>query len=285
VSDDDVTHYELLGIERGAPKDEIRAAYQEQLADIRAARTREEESRKPSEDTLRLSREDEARLRAAWQVLSDPVQRERYDARLAPTPDGTGEPAADELAGEDEDDRGGRELAPAAAPAASERPTVGGSMISAQGLEIPSPGRRLTAAAIDAITMGALWAVIVYPLTLAVGLKSGLPAFITEVGTMEFLIVVWLIIPTWRTGQSLGKRYTYCMVVDRATGELAPLGQIFRRYVIPMFAFALLVTTGGFIALIYALSFLMNKDQISLADRFAKTAVVIARYRPTRPGN
>ncbi len=283
MSDDDVTHYELLGVERDAPKDEIRAAYQEQLADIRAARVREEESRKPSEDTLQASREDEARLRAAWQVLSDPVQRERYDARLTPAPDGTGEPATDEAA---DDDRDQAASGPAAstAPATTERPAVGASMISAQGLEIPSPGRRLTAAAIDAITMVALWAVIVYPLTLAAGLKSGLPAFITEVGTMEFLIIVWLIIPTWRTGQSLGKRYTYCMVVDRATGELAPLGQIFRRYVIPMFAFALLVTTGGFIALIYALSFLMNKDQISLADRFAKTAVVIARYRPARPG-
>jgi uncharacterized RDD family membrane protein YckC len=284
VTEDDVTHYELLGVARDAPKDEIRAAYQEQLADIRAARVREEESRRPSDATLSASREDEARLRAAWQVLSDPVQRQRYDTQLAP--DGTGELVAGEEAADPEE--AGEEAAdeaagaPAAAPA---RPAVGGSTMSAQGLEIPSPGRRLTAAAIDAITMAAIWAVIVYPLTLAGGFNKGLPAFITQVGTMEFLIVVWLIIPTWRTGQSLGKRYTYCMVVDRATGELAPLGQIFRRYVVPMFAFALLVTTGGFIALLYALSWLMNKAQISLADRFAKTAVVIARYRPARLGD
>jgi hypothetical protein len=72
------------------------------------------------------------------------------------------------------------------------------------------------------------------------------------------------------------------MVVDRATGELPDLAQVIRRYIIPAFAFALLVTTGAVIALIFALSFLMNKEQVSLADRFAKTVVVIARYRPER---
>ena len=121
-----------------------------------------------------------------------------------------------------------------------------------------------------------------YPITLGGNLTSGLPAFITEVGTMEFLILVYLILPTAWTGQTLGKRYTYCMVVDRATGQLPTIGQVIRRYIVPAFAFALLVTTGAVIALIYGLSFLMNRDQVSLADRLARTAVVIARYKPER---
>ena len=73
------------------------------------------------------------------------------------------------------------------------------------------------------------------------------------------------------------------MVVDRAHRRAARRSaQVIRRYIIPAFALALLLTTGAVIALIYGISFLMNRDQVSLADRFARTAVVIARYKPER---
>jgi uncharacterized RDD family membrane protein YckC len=108
------------------------------------------------------------------------------------------------------------------------------------------------------------------------------PAVIAGIGTPLFLIIVYLIVPTYRGGQTLGKRYTYMMVVDRATGQLPTLNQVVRRYTIPAFAVVLLQQTGGLIALMYGVSFLMNRDQVSLADRMAKTAVVIARYRPAR---
>ena len=139
----------------------------------------------------------------------------------------------------------------------------------------------MTAALVDVITMAAIWAVI-YGIALAAGVKSGYPLFVVEVGTMEFLVLVYLILPTAWTGQTFGKRYTYCMVVDRATGQLPTTGQVIRRYIIPAFAFALLSTTGAVIGLLYGFSFLMNRDQISLADRLARTAVVIARYKPER---
>jgi uncharacterized RDD family membrane protein YckC len=99
---------------------------------------------------------------------------------------------------------------------------------------------------------------------------------------MEFLVIVYLILPTWRTGQTLGKRYTYCMVVDRGTGQLPGLPQTIQRYLLPAFAVALLGQYGPIVALFIALSFLMSRDQVSLLDRLAKTAVVIARYRPAR---
>ena len=270
---DDLTHYELLEVEPGAEKEEIRAAYQSKLANVRAARDKEEETRRPSDSVIRAAREEEARLRAAWQVLSDPVQRQRYDTQFH-IADGAGD--ADDGEFDDPD---------AALVPVEQAPARRGATpapVAEDGLEIPSTGRRMTAAIIDAVTMIAAWAVVVYPITLGGNLTSGLPAFITEVGTMEFLILVYLVLPTAWTGQTLGKRYTYCMVVDRTTGQLPTIGQSLRRYIIPAFAFALLVTTGAVIALIYALSFLMNRDQISLADRFAKTAVVIARYRPER---
>lgn len=275
---DDLTHYELLEVDPEAPKDEIRTAYQAKLANVRAARDKEEETRKPSETVIRAAREEEARLRAAWQVLSDPVQRQRYDDKFyvpAEDGDGTDTETDDDVEVEDPD----AALVPA--ERTPSRPDRVPAQVSDEPLEIPSTGRRMTAALVDVITMLAIWAVV-YGIALAAGVKSGYPLFAVEVGTMEFLVLVYLILPTAWTGQTLGKRYTYCMVVDRATGQLPSTGQVIRRYIIPAFAFALLSTTGAVIGLIYGLSFLMNRDQISLADRFARTAVVIARYKPER---
>ena len=77
---DDQSHYEVLGVPASADKEAIRAAYQEQLDDIRQEQARENASKKPNESVLAGAQEREARLRSAWQVLSDPYQRGRYDA-------------------------------------------------------------------------------------------------------------------------------------------------------------------------------------------------------------
>ena len=280
------THYELLGVPPDAPKDEIRAAYQDKLADVRQHRAHEEESKRPSETVIQAARDEEGRLRAAWQVLSDPIQRQRYDdvVGLVPAPASNGDHATvhddiDDAGDEDTADEHADDPVPATRDRSRRTPPP---LVTAEGLEMPSAGRRATAAAIDTITLLVLYLVIVYPIILGLGL-TGIPAFITVVATPLFLIVVYLIIPTSRGGQTLGKRYTYTMVVDRATGQLPTVNQVVRRYTIPAFAVVLLQQTGGLIALMYGVSFLMNKDQVSLADRMAKTAVVIARYRPDRP--
>ncbi|MEO6468617.1 MAG: J domain-containing protein, partial [Acidimicrobiia bacterium] len=52
-------YYDLLGIERGADKDAIRSAYRDRLEGA--------------------SQSERAKLNKAWNVLSDPVQRGRYD--------------------------------------------------------------------------------------------------------------------------------------------------------------------------------------------------------------
>jgi uncharacterized RDD family membrane protein YckC len=278
------THYELLGVASDASKDDIRAAYQDKLADVREHRAHEEESKRPSESVIQAARDEEGRLRAAWQVLSDPVQRQRYDdvVGLVPATTGDGADLDDDHADDDHADDEGGDESDAAVPATRDRSRrQPPSMITAEGLEIPSTGRRATAAGIDTITLLVLYLVIVYPLIFGAGL-TGIPAVIAGIGTPVFLIIVYLIVPTYRGGQTLGKRYTYTMVVDRATGQLPTLNQVVRRYTIPAFAVVLLQQTGGLIALMYGVSFLMNRDQVSLADRMAKTAVVIARYRPAR---
>jgi uncharacterized RDD family membrane protein YckC len=274
------THYELLGVATDAPKDDIRAAYQDKLTDVRDHRAHEEASKRPSDSVIQAARDEEGRLRAAWQVLSDPIQRQRYDDLVGLVPSSDGD--HHDLDHEEDEDEDGDDSVDGDVPATRDRSRrTPPSMVTAEGLEIPSAGRRATAAGIDTITLLVLYVVIVYPIIFGLGL-TGIPAVIAGIGTPLFLIVVYLIVPTYRGGQTLGKRYTYTMVVDRATGQLPTLSQVVRRYTIPAFAVVLLQQTGGLIALMYAVSFLMNRDQVSLADRMAKTAVVIARYRPDR---
>jgi hypothetical protein len=74
----DDTHYEALGVEPNASRDEVRAAYRSRVESLESARERKD----VSESALQANREETARVRAAWNVLSDPFQRQRYDARL-----------------------------------------------------------------------------------------------------------------------------------------------------------------------------------------------------------
>jgi len=276
----DTTYYELLGVAPDAPKDEIRTAYQAKLADVRADRTKEEETRRPSDDVIRAKREEEAQLRTAWQILSDPVQRERYDERIHV--DGAGEAAADveAVTAEAEPEEGDEGTDAELVPAAPSRPA--GRRVFDRTLEIPSNGRRLTAAIIDGVTFAALWTLIALPIIYAAGLTKGAPPNIILYGTSTFLVVVYFIVPTYRSGQTLGKRYTYTMVVDRGTGLRPRLGQVINRYLVPAFLVALAPPTGVLLAAFLGLSFLMSRDQISLMDRLARTADVIARYKPER---
>jgi Mce-associated membrane protein len=63
------TWYDLLGVERDAPTDEIRAAWREQIADL-----------EPGERRFRS-------LNEAAEVLLDPDRRRRYDESLEPEPE------------------------------------------------------------------------------------------------------------------------------------------------------------------------------------------------------
>ena len=71
-------HYEELGVEPTATKDEIREAHRTRLAELESQRDR----KGVTEAQLQANREEAARVRSAWSVLSDPLQRQRYDQQL-----------------------------------------------------------------------------------------------------------------------------------------------------------------------------------------------------------
>jgi uncharacterized RDD family membrane protein YckC len=75
---DDDTYYEALGADPEASRDELRAAYRDRISELEAAR----EGKNVNEAQLQQNRHDVARVRAAWNVLSDPFQRKRYDDQL-----------------------------------------------------------------------------------------------------------------------------------------------------------------------------------------------------------
>lgn len=127
-------YYELLGVAPDASREEIRAAYREQINGLEQA--------------------ERARLNRAWNVLSDPVQRDRYDERRAA--------AAAGLDVDDEDGTEAEDAAPARttgarrAPATRERgdrppprPRPDPTIVLPDGMEFATPRARGLALAFD----------------------------------------------------------------------------------------------------------------------------------------
>lgn len=79
---EDLTLYDVLGVESTADKDAIKAAYQTRLSEVQGDVAREQGAKKPDQGSIDGYRREEASIRGAWQVLSDPYQRGRYDATM-----------------------------------------------------------------------------------------------------------------------------------------------------------------------------------------------------------
>ena len=268
----DRTHYEVIGSEPQATKADLKAAYVTAL-----------DSAQGAGDT-----EGVAAVRRAWQVLSDPIQRQRYDDEIGVNHRGAVE-LVDAVDAEvvDEDDAVDavdvEVLDGELAPGPADRKALFHHI--PEFLEQPTLARRLTASGIDVITMLALFLASITVTYQITGASKGVPGVVTFMGWVEFWIVVLFAIPTLRTGQTMGKRFTYVMTVDRDTGNLPSVSQVIRRYMVPMVAIPVLFQMGAFLSLFFGLSYAMGRDQLSLADRLAKTVVVVARYKPTRTGN
>jgi uncharacterized RDD family membrane protein YckC len=71
-------HYDMLGVEPTASRDELREAYRARVDELTAAR--DKKGITPSQ--LDGNRDEVAKVRSAWNVLSDPFQRQRYDAQV-----------------------------------------------------------------------------------------------------------------------------------------------------------------------------------------------------------
>jgi uncharacterized RDD family membrane protein YckC/DnaJ-domain-containing protein 1 len=267
------THYELLGVEPDATKEEIRSAYRERLEELRG---KVEKGR--SDQARNGARDETARLNAAWQVLSDPFQRQRYDA-------GLGVAEVDEEEVEEEE-----ETAPAPARRRGlfeprQRDDRGRPQrrepVGVPGAEAAPVGRRLAAVGIDVLTMG-----VVY-----VGVTSLVAAADTDaVGVIIALVTglfvafnLYFVLPTARTGQTLGKRLVHVMVVDAETGDLPTWRRASLRYIVPIvLVIGLPGSLGLMIALLFGISWLLIDTRIGLMDRLGQTRVVLARYRPER---
>lgn len=272
---DETTHYDILDVAPSASKAEVKAAYQAALDAARA-----------SGDA-----DHEAGVRRAWQVLSDPVQRQRYDEEIGLSRRAATASASTAADGAEDDDDGADhehvgsddvEVVDDLAPG-PRRPGAHLPVGAPAFLEQPTLGRRLVASMVDSVTFLAIFvgaAAIVYQVTPSSGSR-----YAALVVLLEVLIIGLFVWPTWRTGQTLGKRFTYIMAVDRRTGDLLNPAQLLRRYLVPMAALPLLGPTGAFLGLFYGLSYAMGRDQLSLADRIGQSIVVVARYRPERPGH
>jgi uncharacterized RDD family membrane protein YckC len=275
------SHYDLIGVETDASKEEIRAAYRDR---IEALRGKVENGR--SDKARDGAREETARLNAAWQVLSDPYQRERYDTDLS---NGATETELHEQGEEGEE----KEKEAAAVPARRrglfeprQRDGKGRPQrrepVGVEGAEAAPLGRRLAAVGIDVLTMGAVFLGVT---SLVVSVASDSVAAIILLVTALFVIFnAYFVFPTTRTGQTIGKRLTHIMVVDADTGELPTWRRATLRYVVPIvLVIGLPGSLGLMAALLFGISWVLIDTRIGLMDRLGHTRVVIARYRPERP--
>ena len=80
-------YYDVLGVDPSASRDELRDAYRAKVDDLTAAR----DKKGVTDSQLQSNRALVAEVRSAWNVLSDPFQRSRYDERvIAGAGDGDG---------------------------------------------------------------------------------------------------------------------------------------------------------------------------------------------------
>jgi uncharacterized RDD family membrane protein YckC len=271
------SHYELIGVESDASKDEIRSAYRER---IEALRGKVENGR--SDKARDGARAETARLNSAWQVLADPVQRQRYDTELS---NGATETEPDEH----EEEKVEVEPAPARRRGLfepRERDAKGRPQrrepAGVPGAEAAPLGRRLAAVGIDVLTMGAVFLGVT---SLVVSAASNSAAAIILLVTALFVIFnAYFVFPTTRSGQTIGKRLTHVMVVDADTGQLPTWRRATLRYVVPIvLVIGLPGSLGLMAALLFGISWVLIDTRIGLMDRLGHTRVVLARYRPERP--
>jgi uncharacterized RDD family membrane protein YckC len=282
-------HYELMGVDPGASKDEIRDAYRSRLEDLRT----QAESGK-SDRVRESARQETKQLNAAWQVLSDPFQRQRYDESIA-----SGE-GVDADADDEPDDAASPNGSVPAAPVRGLRrflePREGAVKREPRarperrppegvpGAEAAPLGRRLAAMGIDLVTIGALYLGIVNLAAVIIDSDDQPGAFIAAVITVVFVVFfVYFAVMTARAGQTLGKRLVHIMVVDVDTGQLPTLRRAGMRYLVPIvLLLGLPGSLGALLALLFGFSWALIDTRVGLMDRLGRTRVVVARYQPER---
>lgn len=151
------THYETLGTEPDAARDEIRAAYRERVDELDPERwTGDAEDRRTRAGAVNR----------AWNVLSDPFQKERYDDELAGGEvDLTDEESNDDSTAVEVAGSGGRARRPRGGTRV--RPTQ-----TPTGLPLAPFRKRVNALSVDVLAI----LVLLYGLNLLIGVMFAEPA-------------------------------------------------------------------------------------------------------------
>jgi hypothetical protein len=306
------THYETLGVSPDASRDEIRDAYRARVSEL------DPESWKGDASDRR---ERAAAVNRAWNVLSDPFQKERYDSGID-----------DSIAGVDDiddvDEGGDGDGKPARSNAAVAARGVVRAKATPTRLTIAPTRARINALSVDVLVI----LVLVFGLNFIAGALFSNPAvqvsiddkivstteiedrdvetvtrtersdavdewekdhpdaklpkvkveevqvvpgnitLLFQLGTLV-LALLYTVIPTVRTGQTLGKRIFKIRLVS-VDGNQAGWAQALLHYGVPIAIAIALALLGAVVAIGMVVWSIWDKNGQGFDDKIAKTFVV-----------
>ena len=323
------THYETLGVDADASRDEIRDAYRARVSELDPETWKGDASER---------RDRAAAVNKAWNVLSDPFQKERYDAGIDDSIEGI-----DDLDDVDDVDvtataskgKGGSNDKGKAKPARNSAAAVAARdaarvKLTPTGLTIAPTRARINALSVDVLVI----LVLVFGLNFLAGVLFSNPAVqvtingkivsTTEIknrdeqalaksekadaesqwhkdnkgktlkqkdvkvdkvkvvpGTITLifqlitlvLALLYTVIPSVRTGQTLGKRIFKIKLVS-VDGSDAGWAQSLLHYGVPIAVAIALALLGAVVAIGMVVWSVWDKNGQGIDDKLAKTFVV-----------
>lgn len=267
------TYYDVLGVPPSADRDSVRIAYRTRLVELQPDAWQGNEGER---------RAEAARVNDAWNTLSDPFQRDRYDAlveegaapRLPDAPDNATSARTPRRAGP----QSGPEFVVGSGPVPAGTTAILANRINALFFDI-----MLSFAGFVAFLFIASSIIGPQPKGTAVRVPWLIPA---TVAVTVVLLVLVFVVPTARRGQTVGQKWFGVRVVRAHDGQLPGLTRTLYRYG-PLIV---LVAVGATLPVLYlipfflGLSFLVTKSKRGLPDIAARTVVVNAAPAPPRIG-
>jgi uncharacterized RDD family membrane protein YckC len=323
------THYEILGVQPDASRDEIRDAYRARVSELDPESWKGDASER---------RERAASVNKAWNVLSDPFQKERYDSGIDDTIEGIDD--LDDLDADSSDKGGsngaGRNGKAKAKPARNSAAAVAARdasrvKLTPTGLTIAPTRARINALSVDVLVI----LVLVFGLNFLAGVLFSNPAVqvtindkivsTTEIknrpeqalaksekahaesqwhkdnkgktlkekdvkvdkvkvvpGTITLifqlftliLALLYTVIPSARTGQTLGKRIFKIKLVS-VDGSDVGWAQSLLHYGVPIAIAIALALLGAVVAIGMVVWSVWDKNGQGIDDKLAKTFVVV----------
>lgn len=311
------SHYETLGVSPSASRDEIRDAYRARVSELDPETWKGDASER---------RERAASVNKAWNVLSDPFQKERYDSGIDDSISGIDDVDVDidEVDGVTNGTGGGKPARGAAGARGIVR-----TRITPTGLTIAPTRSRINALSVDVLVIivllfglnyiaGALFANPAVQVTIndevvstteirdsdpsalrasessdaldewntdnpdaenepkvEVGEVDVVPGNITLIFQLITLVVALLytVVPTVRTGQTLGKRIFKNKLVS-VDGTNVGWSQSLLHYGVPIAVAIALALLGAVVAVGMILWSIWDKSGQGINDKIAKTFVV-----------